>query len=105
MLTIRPRHLDSSFTSFTLKLQSFITYNLGENTVNDLSVKLELRVVFLRSAFPYNKKPKSDNEQSFRVSGINFITFKWISFYLKGHSQAVQKQGHTSLLRVNETAF
>jgi hypothetical protein len=76
MLTTRPRLLDSSFPNFSLKLESFITYNLGENKINGLSLKFGLRVVFLRSALPYIKKPKRDNEQSFRVSGINFITFK-----------------------------
>ena len=55
MLATRPRHLESSFPNFSLKLQSFITYNLGENKINDLSVNLGLRVVFLRSAFPSNK--------------------------------------------------
>jgi hypothetical protein len=63
-----------------------------------------VKICVLTFSVSLHQKPKRDNEQSFRVSGITFITFQWISFYLKGHTRAVQKQGRASLLRVKETA-
>ena len=63
-------------------------------------LKLRLTDEFSRSASI--QKPKRENEQSFRVLRINFLTFKWISFYIKGHNRTVQKQVQASLLRVDE---
>jgi hypothetical protein len=89
---------------YKYKFKIAVAYYLqfSENKTSDSSVKkLRLSDVFLRSRSP--QKPEGKRAVvSFRVSRINFLTFKWISFYLKVHKRTVQKQVHASLLRVDE---